>query len=753
MSADTWTAIALYIRNLLINWLVLGSLLGALVTVPKVITIIAVWTQHSPLWAWIYLSVFIVASLVGLSFVTRNRPSWRIAEGDQLAFLWRDLLPIGIAAVAWMLFLTSEPLIPGKWFAITDSGPLLTKPWWLQGHHPWWVVLLGVGIYFIGWIVPLVFSRQPGRNRPSDEGWPPRASVLADLTAWLFGGAVFGAILMLGTELYQAIAAIPHTPGDPADRHSFMQAITITPAWVLLAYLMAEIFFLGLRSYDFWGDENREWFARSAGWYGVAGIGWMVLTFLVFFGAYSLREFPHAVATLLPAGAISGLTTLLLSNSSWSVVSAAADGKKPHAVEIIVTIAALVFAASLLIGLSTLFDLPVFRNGASFLSHAEYRNLTSSEVFGIWAELGGAIILAGAGGYFVDINRFSLHAVYRNRLIRAFLGASHRPRSPDPFTGFDSGDNPPLHELWPSGQSPGDQRPPFHVINATLNLVAAKNLAWQQRKAAPFIFTPLASGSSDVGYRDTGAYGGPGGGVSVGTAMAISGAAKSPNQGYYSSPGVGFLMGLFNVRLGWWLGNPGRFGEKTYGFDGPRFDLYPLLAELFGLTTDEHPYVYLSDGGHFEDLGLYEMVRRRCHFIILSDAGQDGNFAFEDLGNAVRKIWIDLGVRIEFPDLHNLKPRGKAAPGDSYIVQGDILYPEPRAPRGSILYIKPSFHGDEDAGIVAYALANPSFPHETTLNQWFNEAQFESYRSLGRHIINDYCRRAGRPIACVTDLF
>jgi hypothetical protein len=178
---------------------------------------------------------------------------------------------------------------------------------------------------------------------------------------------------------------------------------------------------------------------------------------------------------------------------------------------------------------------------------------------------------------------------------------------------------------------------------------------------------------------------------------------------------------------------------------------------LFGLTTDEHPYVYLSDGGHFEDLGLYEMVRRRCRFIILSDAGQDADFAFEDLGNAVRKIWIDQGVRVEFPGLHRLRPRARARPGDAYAVRGTILYPEPRAPRGSILYIKPSFHGDEDAGIVAYALANPSFPHETTLNQWFNEAQFESYRSLGQHIFEDYCRRmearTHNPISRVAQLF
>ena len=761
MSADTWTGIALYIRNLLVNWLIIGSLIGAVVAFPKVVTIIAVRTQHSAWWAWIYLLVFFAASLVGLSFVTRNRPSWRIANADQPGFLWRDLVPIGIAALAWMFFVTSEPATKGKWFSISGGGALQTKLWWLQGHHPWWVILLAASLYLLAWFVPLISARHQGQNRPSDQGWPIWASVLADLAAWLVGGVVFGVVLMLGTELYQSIDAMPSQAavelGDPADRHSYMQAICVAPAWALLGYLSAEIVFLGLRSYDFWGDENREWFARSAGWYGVAGIGWMVLTSLVFFGAYSLREFPHTVTTLLPAGALSGMTTLLLSKSSWSVVSAAADGKKPHLVQIIIAIAGVVFAASLLIGISTLLDLPVFRNGASFLAHAEYRNLTPGEVGGVWAEFVGALILAAIGSYFVDINRFSLHAVYRNRLIRAFLGASNQQRSPDRFTGFDSYDNPRLHELWPRALPPGDQRPPFHVINATLNLVAVKNLAWQQRKAASFIMTPLASGSSDVGYRDTSAYGDPNGGISAGTAMAISGAAKSPNQGYNSSPAIGFLMTLFNVRLGWWLGNPGPFGEATYQFDGPRFALTPLIAELFGLTTDEHPYVYLSDGGHFEDLGLYEMVRRRCRFIILSDAGQDADFGFEDLGNAVRKIWIDLGVRIEFPELHRLRPRARARPGDAYAVRGTILYPEPRAPRGHILYIKPSFHGDEDAGIVAYALANPSFPHETTLNQWFNEAQFESYRSLGRHIFEDYCRRiearTHNPISRVAQLF
>jgi hypothetical protein len=188
------------------------------------------------------------------------------------------------------------------------------------------------------------------------------------------------------------------------------------------------------------------------------------------------------------------------------------------------------------------------------------------------------------------------------------------------------------------------------------------------------------------------------------------------------------------------LGNPkyGRFADE-----GPRWAAVPLLFELFGLTNDKRNYVYLSDGGHFENLGLYEMVRRRCHLIIVSDAGQDKDLAFADLANAVRKIYIDLGVRIEFPKLDQLRVRNKdrnnpEAGGPCYTV-GRILYSEAdkvsEEKDGYILYLKPGFRGDEPADIVGYAAESTDFPHETTVDQWFSESQFESYRGLGFSIL------------------
>jgi hypothetical protein len=365
-------------------------------------------------------------------------------------------------------------------------------------------------------------------------------------------------------------------------------------------------------------------------------------------------------------------------------------------------------------------------------------------------------------GFYIDINRFSLHAAYRDRLIRAYLGASRNydERRPNPFTGFDEADNLEMREL-------RTNRRPFHLINAALNLVAGKNLAWQDRKAESFTFSALHSGSYCTGYRRSEHYGLHEDGkkaVSLGTALAISGAAASPNAGYHSSPVVTFLLALFNVRLGWWMGNPGPAGEKTYAKSGPRFAPRSLVAEAFGLTDDEHPYVYLSDGGHFENLGLYEMVLRRCRYIVVSDGGADGAYDFEDLGNALGKIRVDLGVPIDFDRLPMHAPVD--LPGKSYdLVTGKPDFPYCAVARiryscvdapdeeeerreeidGWLIYLKPALNGTEPADVFHYAKLHPTFPHESTGNQLYSEAEFESYRALGSHVLNAMTKGLSAP--------
>ncbi|HTF92862.1 MAG TPA: hypothetical protein VK632_07440, partial [Verrucomicrobiae bacterium] len=306
-------------------------------------------------------------------------------------------------------------------------------------------------------------------------------------------------------------------------------------------------------------------------------------------------------------------------------------------------------------------------------------------------------------------------------------------RRPNLFTGFDPDDNIKLGDLSPDK--------PIHVLNGSLNVIRGEQLAWQERKAESFTMSRLHCGSFKVGYRPSSQYGEA---ITLGTAMAISGAAANPNMGYHSSPVLGLLMTLFNVRLGWWLGNPGSPGAKTWRRKGPRYSVGPLFSEAIGNTTDQYKYVNLSDGGHFENLGIYEMVLRRCHFIVVSDGGEDPECAYADLGEAVRKIRIDFGIPIEFGTM-TIYPRSAIdtlkTPGHNCAV-GRIRYSVvdgADAPDGIIVYIKPACYGDEPRDIYEYFKTNPTFPHEGTSDQFFSEAQFESYRMLGAYTMEKFC--------------
>jgi hypothetical protein len=283
---------------------------------------------------------------------------------------------------------------------------------------------------------------------------------------------------------------------------------------------------------------------------------------------------------------------------------------------------------------------------------------------------------------------------------------------------------------------------PLPVINITLNLMKGDRLAWQERKAETFTVSPLHSGNQLLGYRRSRYYGGESG-IPLGLAFTISGAAASPNMGYMiSSPLVSFLMAMFNVRLGWWLGNPGPAGNRTFKRDVPHFAVGPIVAEALSMADDKRPYVYLSDGGHFENLGLYEMVLRRCHLIVVSDASTDPDYKFDSLGMALRKIRIDLGIPIEFNQDFNIYTQYPSK-DSKYASVGIIRYScvDDECTDGVLIYIKASLsQTNEPRDVLHYHLENESFPQEFIGDQWFSESQFESYRVLGSHIVDEICK-------------
>jgi len=353
----------------------------------------------------------------------------------------------------------------------------------------------------------------------------------------------------------------------------------------------------------------------------------------------------------------------------------------------------------------------------------------------LYAALVIALAFAGLGGLAslgVGINTFSLHGMYGNRLVRAYFGTVRGPaRRPHWFTGLDPDDNMPMAC---AGQPNSRPRRLFPVVNLALNLVSAspQRLHWQQRKAASFVVTPLHTGSDALGYLSSREYAGRAkDAISLGRAMTISGAAASSNMGYHSSAPVAFVMTFFNARLGWWLPNPGEHGTAVWLTSEPRGALLPLFWEAFGLTTHDKPYVYVSDGGHFDNMGLYEMVRRRCKRILLVDASADAGRGFSDLEDVLRKIRIDLDVDIELST--------DVLEKDKCYGVGRIGYArtDPGGEDGYLYYVKPTLCGALPLDVWNYALdsrrrdGESAFPHQSTADQFFDERQFESYRMLG----------------------
>lgn len=387
----------------------------------------------------------------------------------------------------------------------------------------------------------------------------------------------------------------------------------------------------------------------------------------------------------------------------------------------------------------------------------------------------GAMLLS----LLVGANRYSLHALYGNRLVRAYLGSARRERTPSTNSDIDPNDDMPMADLPARWAEKGSEPILFQVINMTLNLTrtAGHRRDWQERKAASFTVTPLYCGCAHLGYTATADYGGKPG-MTLGRAMTISGAAASPSMGYNSSPLVALVMTFFNIRLGWWLPNVGSGKKPTYVdrigrivraarsfFDTLLKRLLPnrvtnakqlepsglgrMLTEGFSGTTDESDWLYLSDGGHFENLGLYEMVRRRCLRIVVVDATCDGSFDHADLHNAVRKIRVDFGIPIDLPPTLP----GQPGPGETQrVVIGRICYSavDKKYRDGVLFCVKPLLNGAEPPSLTHYAATSRrngnTFPHHSTTDQFFNETQFESYRLLGEFSAKELAPLLGKGV-------
>jgi hypothetical protein len=891
MSADTWTLVTIYLRNLTLNWLVLVPLLAAALMIPRlcaaIVAVDPVWRgvqflgidpRHMSTLAGLLRFAGMALAAWAFGYAGLHQPSVRTARRAttsacaDLPTATRRSPPGSAGQISFLR---------GCWLPLVLSAVCLSTFWAWSGDlrvHTWPChVGFGMALGVIGWTV---FATKHGE-----------LARLWEIPWILLAGAATGLALWGSAHVLDAIAPKP----DPWDAWSnvgiyYATVVCLGLPLILASFSLGGTLYVGFVSrLSSTHDEDREWWARCGAWVLIAIMVWLLTSGLVLFGPGLLQRGIHWMAALSLGGLTSAATVLLGRSAATPGTRAGrnTNDRTQRVTRAIMTLIAPISIVLIVVAVSAGTSVVLFTTWVRVAPAAAVARLfpdLAGTSNGFWLDqlpsyfrmlyvpAPGmvAVWIAGLIGFglgmarLIHLNKFSMHGMYRDRLVRAYLGASRVNRAPDPFTGFDPMDDVTMYKLRPellsaahltqdgsffrrlvsvatgapaaadpvsaylvshlktdvraplalakahelsegqrsnvlddlnrlvlekdfaaasafagalagalataiaAGQSAqrlrqdvplhnrlllhaayvDDIRPPsprqiatsapLHVVNVALNLVSGDDPAWQERKAECFTVSPMHSGSSQLGYRDSRTYGGRRG-ISLGTAVTISGAAVSPNMGYHSSKPIAFLLTLFNVRLGWWLGNPGQAGEQTFTRSCPNYAVAPLFAEAFGLTDRRHHYVYLSDGGHFENLGLYEMVRRRCHVIILGDGGCDRECSFADLGNAVRKIRIDMGVPITFDGAIPIFPRRDEPRKDGqYCAIGTIHYSAidgEDALDGVLLYVKPAFYGTEPADVFNYAQGCKDFPHETTADQFFSESQFESYRALGCHVM------------------
>ncbi|MEX0600886.1 MAG: hypothetical protein WD205_09605, partial [Rhodothermales bacterium] len=305
----------------------------------------------------------------------------------------------------------------------------------------------------------------------------------------------------------------------------------------------------------------------------------------------------------------------------------------------------------------------------------------------------GLLLVSLLCGRLVNINIISMHRYYRDRLMETFLPDDASEL--DDATGASPRANTARLSSILSASSPTG---PYHILNTNLNLVGARSRVRRIRGGDSFILTPLYCGSNETGWRRTDEF--LRNGLTLATAMAVSGAAVEPDAGVAGrgparDPSVAALMTLLNLTLGFWIPHPLK-EQRRLAFPNhfnPGFRSF-LASAYDGRRT----YLELGDGGHFENLGLYEMIRRRVRLVVVSDAGADPEYRFNDLLNAMQRVQADFGTKILFTtggapvNLHALfDVDGAHHPSCGHVI-GTIAYPDRST--GAIVLVKASMIND-----------------------------------------------------------
>ncbi len=784
-SADSWSIATIWIRNTMLIQITIFLALLTLFVVPQIgMDLFVKWPAEGAL----RVATFILFGLgvVGAAgnLLDLHRPeSWVLKSENWNASALIGGLPLGVAIygfanwprVWWLDISISATLLSGLFLLLPVAVKLYALGQRLNGvkedrradriryGQGLTQVLLVVPMLIAAYLIASVMSFQAYWTFVGDgyssiiaealgHWWLPFSfAVLTFLmlslcllkkgsgwkSAWALGMSVVGAsgvlYLLLCAIIFIARLLYASASQGEADWHCQI----LLPALIIFAFSVGVVIMIGMIG-NASTEGAREWWSRMGAWLAIYAFAWTAL------GAFSIYP-PWAVVYLggvLSWGGFGGFLTTTLAGL-WAGGSNSTGGereKSNKAMEVIAQLAPFAFIVGLLGGTTTILYFVESQFVAEIgLNYWQYLRAISGvkigELYLLPALLLSSLLLAIGFASRVDLNEFSLNAFYRSRLARCYLGASRldagessaadaagSTRKPHPFTGFDDLDDLSLKALTFQKGYQG----PLHIVNCALNLGGAGDLAIQSRQAANFQFSPLHCGSNrrDVQLVSTSEYGGEA--PTLAQVVSVSGAAASPNMGYHSSTPVAFLLTMFNVRLGWWFGNPSR---QKKGDTSPWFSLRYLAVELLASATPDSAYLMISDGGHFENLAAYELIRRKVGVIICSDGEADGKYGFEGLGRLLRMCEVDFDAKVDI-DLSSIRPDATTGKSRTHCAIGRISYRD--GSQGWLVYIKASWKANEAETVQQYRKANPAFPHECTGDQFYSEDQFESYRSLGR---------------------
>ena len=568
-STDVWTMVAIFVRNVLLNWLVLLPLLMAVLMGPR-----------------LYVAALTFPERLHPSTVAGPTPDWGNAAFDAVSQspIVSVLLPglsLLLLAISFFFTLRSLPGVGGRdhsryEFAVWGMAPLVGSVLTFLAFD---------SLYYLGanYVVETAVWPIVGwATLPCAGAWlaclATRRGSARESVGLLFGPLSLAILFMaggLGLAVWVVTNLVLWDPANPNDSLSWAAYVTLGPPLVLLGHVAGSVIFVGLSSRRL-RDDDREWLARAMGTTLLFSVVWTGVC---------------AVVLLLPPGRSAGGPGAM---GCWPRRRPRAPGSARWPGHAAATARAPVSARACCRrprwrrrpcssrcwrgavggdqraagrhrqqpadGAGVARSSGLAAPGGEPLDWTDHEAVLTCAplvlVAGLAAAFAGLSMLAAR---YVNINTFSMHGMYRDRLARAYLGASNAARRASRFTGFAATDDLPMADL-ATGQKP------LHVLNLTLNLVGGDRLDWQQRMAESFTVTPQRCGSHGVGYRPSAGYGG---GITLGTAIALSGAAASPNMGYHSSPAVGAIMTLFNARQGAALGNPGPAGWATWRHPGP----------------------------------------------------------------------------------------------------------------------------------------------------------------------------------------